>query len=167
METYRRIEGLVDFIAGRYGNAVEIGIGHFPDVACALKAKGLKVFATDIKPFKYNGLMVVADDVTRPDMSLYSGVDLIYSMRPPPEMIPYMMRLAEAVSADLIIKPLSSEYTEGFRLMRSENIVFFMWSYTYSNSVQGTLYISPSFPRRRESNFTQNGCPTENLGHDE
>ena len=48
METCRRIEGLVDFIAGRYHNVAEIGIGHFPDVAFALLDRGVDVFATDI-----------------------------------------------------------------------------------------------------------------------
>lgn len=125
METYRRIDGLVNFVAGRYGNAVEIGIGHFPDVAFALKGRGLKVFATDIKPFKYDGLKVIVDDVTDPDMSFYGGIDLIYSMRPPPELIPYMMRLAETVSADLIIKPLSSEYPERMEMCAKRKFYFF------------------------------------------
>jgi uncharacterized UPF0146 family protein len=126
LETYRRIDGLVNFAAGKYEKVAEIGIGHFPDVAFALKGRGLKVFATDIKPFKYEGLKVIVDDITDPDMSFYGGVDLIYSMRPPPELIPYLMRLAETVSADLIIKPLSSEYVERFSLMRNGDTTFFV-----------------------------------------
>lgn len=128
METCRRIEGLVDFIAGRYNNAVEIGIGHFPDVAFALLDKGISVFATDIRPFHYRKLKVIVDDITKPDLSLYDGINLIYSMRPPPEVVPYMERLAEKVSADLIIKPLSSEYLEGGRLIRNGNTTFFLWN---------------------------------------
>jgi uncharacterized UPF0146 family protein len=128
LETYRRIEGLVDFIAVGYTNAAEIGVGCFPDVAYALQGEGLKIFATDIKPFKYDGIRVFVDDVTGPDISLYRCVDLIYSMRPPPELVPYMMRLAEMVSADLIIKPLSADYVEGLSLMRCGDIVFFIWS---------------------------------------
>jgi uncharacterized UPF0146 family protein len=50
LETCRRIEGLVDFIAGRYNNAVEIGIGHSPEVAFALLSRDINVFATDISP---------------------------------------------------------------------------------------------------------------------
>ena len=46
METYRRIEGLVDFIAERYETAAEIGVGLFPDVALGLQKRGLKVFVT-------------------------------------------------------------------------------------------------------------------------
>jgi uncharacterized UPF0146 family protein len=120
---------LTDFIAGKYKIAAEIGIGHFPDAACALLEKGLKVFATDILPVHHTRIRVVIDDVTSPDSALYNGIDLIYSMRPPPELVPYMKRLAEVIPADLIIKPLSSEYPEGFRLMRNEGTPFFVWKW--------------------------------------
>jgi hypothetical protein len=133
LETYRRVEGLTAFIAAGYRHAAEIGIGPFPDVAYALTERGLKVFATDIKPFEYDGLKVIVDDITGPEMSLYCDVDLIYSMRPPPELIPYMMRLAETVSADLIIKPLSSEFAEGFSLMGNGDMTFFVRNNTCSN----------------------------------
>ncbi len=126
METCRRIEGMVDFIAGRYTNTAEIGIGKFPDIAFALLNRGMRIFATDIQPFKYKGLKVIVDDITRPDLSLYEGIDLIYSMRPPPELIPYMERLANKISAGLIIKPLSSEYIDGRRLMCHGNTTFFL-----------------------------------------
>lgn len=125
METYRRIEGLVAFVAAGYRDAAEIGIGLFPDVAYALMERGLKVFATDIQRFRYNGLKVVVDDIMSPNSGLYAGIDLIYSMRPPPELIPYMKRLAETVSADLIIKPLSSDYIDG-RLIRYGETTFFI-----------------------------------------
>jgi uncharacterized UPF0146 family protein len=68
------------------------------------------------------------DDVTEPDFSLYSSVDLIYSLRPPQELVPYMVRLAKTISADLIVKPLTSDYVGG-RLTRYENTAFFIWKY--------------------------------------
>jgi uncharacterized UPF0146 family protein len=125
LETCRRIGGLVDFIAERYRNTAEIGIGHFPDIARALIEKGVRVFATDIRPFHHEVIRFVIDDVTSPDMTLYKGVDLIYSMRPPTELVPYMKRLAKTISADLIVKMLSSEYPEGFHLMRNRDTTFF------------------------------------------
>jgi uncharacterized UPF0146 family protein len=127
LEKCRRIEGLVDFIAGRFKNTIEIGIGHFPDLAFALLDRGINVFATDIVPFQYRGLKVLVDDITCPDSSFYEGTDLIYSMRPPAELVPYMARLAKKISADLIIKPLSSEYAEGYRLIQNGNTTFFIW----------------------------------------
>lgn len=126
METCRRVKGLVNYIAGKYFNTVEIGIGHFPDVAFALMERGVRVFATDVRTFKYNGLKVVADDIMRPDISLYISANLLYSLRPPPELVPYMKRLAKNISADLIIKTLSSDYIEGLRLVNNGDTTFFL-----------------------------------------
>jgi uncharacterized UPF0146 family protein len=109
-------------------SAVEIGIGLFPDVAFALQRKGVKVFATDILPFYYEGLNIIKDDIMEPDFSLYSSVELVYSLRPPSELILFMLRLAKKIKADLIIKPLHSEYPEG-KLMCYENTNFFFWSF--------------------------------------
>ncbi len=122
-----RYEGLVDYMAANYVKAAEIGIGHFPDVALALIERGLQVFATDILPFRYRGLRVIMDDVTVPDIAEYASADLIYSLRPPPELIPYMVWLAGHLSADLIIKPLSSEHPGG-QLRSQGNTYFFLWS---------------------------------------
>lgn len=122
-----RYEGLVNYIAGRYGNAVEIGIGHFPDVAFALLKRGVRVFATDIQPFHYSGLKVIVDDILEPDFSAYTTLDLIYSLRPPPELVPYIVRLARRLSTDLIIKPLASEY-QGGQLIRHGDTTFFLWN---------------------------------------
>lgn len=129
METYRRIEGLVDFIVERYETAAEIGVGHFPDVALSLQKRGLKVFATDIKQLLYDGVDVIVDDITSPILSHYEGIDLIYSMRPPAELVPYIAGLAKTISADVIVKPLSSEYPEGWRLIGYTNTTFFIREY--------------------------------------
>ncbi len=120
-------EGLVEYIAEKYNNTVEIGIGYFPDVAFALLKKGVRNLATDVRPFQYNGLKVILDDITNPDLSVYSGIDLIYSLRPPPELVPYMEQLARTLSTDLIVKPLSSEYIGG-QIIRYENTTFFIWN---------------------------------------
>ena len=120
-------KGLVDYISSGYSCGAEIGVGHFPDVALALLQAGIRVFATDIKPFPHKGLKVIVDDVTQPNLSLYTGVRLLYSLRPPGELVIYMRRLAESISADLIVKPLASEYPGG-RLMREGGTTFFLWS---------------------------------------
>jgi uncharacterized UPF0146 family protein len=118
-------EGLVDYIAGTYRCAGEIGVGHFPDVALALASRGVGIFATDIRPFEYSGLNVIVDDVTGPDLSLYAGLNLIYSLRPPPELVPYMNLLARQLSVDLIVKPLTSEHPGG-QLTRHGSSTFFL-----------------------------------------
>jgi len=120
-------QGLVNYIAAKYLKAVEIGIGHAPEVALALKERGVEVLATDTRPFAYKGLKVIVDDVTKPRTAEYGGVDLIYSLRPPPELIPYMVKLARHLLSDLIIKPLSSEWADG-RLLRHGQTTFFLWN---------------------------------------
>jgi len=126
LETRRRIGGLIDFVAERYGRAAEIGIGHFPDVALGLQKRGVNICATDIRPFVHQGLNVFLDDVTTPKLSFYQGIDLLYSMRPPAELVPYIAELAKTIGADAIVKPLSSEYPEGWRLVRRGATTFFI-----------------------------------------
>jgi uncharacterized UPF0146 family protein len=70
------------------------------------------------------------DDVTMPVVSLYDDRDIIYSMRPPPELIPYMKKLAETISADLIVKPLSTDSIDEGRLIRYGNTTFLLWKFT-------------------------------------
>lgn len=123
-----RYKGLVDYISDRYNKTVEIGIGHCPDVAFALLRRGVHVFATDIEEFRYGGLKVIVDDIVEPNPSAYPPSDLIYSLRPPSELVPFMMRLAERLSTDLIIKPLSSEHLDG-QLVCHGDTPFFFWSY--------------------------------------
>ncbi|MES0350114.1 MAG: UPF0146 family protein [Desulfobacteria bacterium] len=122
-------KGLVDYIAIHYRCVAEAGIGHFPDVALALAKKTHLAFATDIKPLEHCGLRVIHDDVTEPDWSLYAGLDLIYSLRPPPELVLYMKRLARSLSADLIVKPLASEHPGG-QLTRHGTSTFFLWKFS-------------------------------------
>ena len=123
-------KGLVEYISGKYDCVMEIGIGHFPDVALALTERGVSVHATDIKPFEHCGpKKVIVDDITQPVLSLYAGLDLIYSLRPPPELVPYMNRLAGILSADLIVKPLASEHPGG-QLTRYGSSTFFTWKFS-------------------------------------
>ena len=134
METYRRIDGLVEYISGRYARAVEIGIGHFPDVAYSLIDRQVDLLATDILPFEYSGLRVVTDDITAPDLDVYKGVNVLYSMRPPAELVPYMVRLAEKISSDLIVKPLSAEYLNG-QLIKRGDTTFYLWNHRTKEKV--------------------------------
>jgi uncharacterized UPF0146 family protein len=120
-------QGVVTFIVNNYCRCAEIGVGRFPDVALALGRQGVQVFATDVRPYQHRGLDVILDDVMQPDLSLYAGVQAIYSVRPPLELIPYMERLAKAVTADLIVKPLASECPPAGRLTGSGNAAFFLW----------------------------------------
>ncbi len=127
MNSYHRYEGLVNYVLARYHHVAEIGIGHFPDVALTLQQRGVRVFATDIKAFHYKGLTVIMDNIMSPNLTLYDGLDLIYSLKPHPELVPFMLCLARRLSTDLIIKSLSSEYLNG-KLIRNGNTTFYLWS---------------------------------------
>jgi len=126
LEACGRAEGLIDYIAGRYTSVVEIGIGHSPKIAVRLLEKGIAIFATDTRPFDYEQVKVIVDDITDPDLSFYRNIDLIYSINPPPELVPYMKETAERVSADLIVRPLASDFLDG-RLIRHGNTSFYIW----------------------------------------
>lgn len=68
----------------------------------------------------------MVDDITDPDFSIYKDVEIVYSIRPPVELIPYMQCLANAIYADLIVRPLTSDHIEG-RLVKHKNINFYIW----------------------------------------
>lgn len=117
---------LTAHIADRYRSAVEIGFGGVIDVVRALKERGLRVAASDIRRYSFQGLRTFVDDITVPKISLYRGAQVLYAIRPPVELVPYMWCVAEAVFARaIIIKPLSGEYPGG-RIEGKGNGVFFV-----------------------------------------
>ncbi|MCX8026419.1 MAG: UPF0146 family protein [Thermodesulfovibrionales bacterium] len=120
--------GLVDFITSRYKTVVEIGIGRFPHISYLLINRGVSLFATDIYPIKHKGIRVIRDDIIKPDVSVYKGVQMLFSFRPPPELVPYMVNLAQRISADLIVKPLSTDHLDG-RLTCHKKTTFFLWEH--------------------------------------
>ena len=85
----------------------EVGIGKFDQIARKLSCrKHNTLIKTDILP---NDSTVIRDDITNPNMKLYEGTDIIYSIRPPSELQPHLVRLAVKIGAQLIIKPLTNE----------------------------------------------------------
>ena len=110
---------IAEFILGRYPSAkkiVEIGVGWSPYTALQLKSKlpEAELIVTDVNEqvakqlLKY-GLKAFIDDVSNPRVELYEGADLIYSIRPPFELIPKIIKLGEIVASDVLIAPLSED----------------------------------------------------------
>lgn len=123
-------EDIVEFIALKYGNAakiVEVGVGFQFDVAIALKKRlpNTLIIVVDVnldavKEAKKLGLTAYVDDILTPNMEIYEGASLLYSIRPPPELIPYICKTAKKLKCPLIIRPLSGEpidlhYQPGWR----------------------------------------------------
>ncbi len=108
---YKRIERLVaEYIGPRYRTAVEVGIGDNPHAARILANNGLDIVATDIKtPKEDPGVPFFHDDLCSPDLSRYTGKELLYSIRPGEEMIAPLLALARETGCDLLVYHLGFE----------------------------------------------------------
>ena len=85
----------------------EVGVGKFSQISDILeKEDNITIIKTDILPADAT---VIKDDITDPNLDLYLDVDIIYSIRPPSELQPYLVKLADEVGSQLIIKPLTNE----------------------------------------------------------
>lgn len=117
-DEYHRIGS---WIVGQYGNAkriVEIGVGGLPYVAIFVKERlpTTDVIATDVDRARLREIKArnpdidtEFDDVSNPNVELYKGASLIYSIRPPPELIPCIVKVASRVHSDVLVRPLSGE----------------------------------------------------------
>jgi hypothetical protein len=85
----------------------EIAVGKFDRIADYLASKdNIDLIKTDIAP---KDETVIKDDITNPNLELYKNIDIIYSIRPPSELQPYIVKLAVEIGSQLIIKPLTNE----------------------------------------------------------
>lgn len=121
-----------NYILKNYGHAsliVEVGVGTFQEVARNLKSHHkLNIVMTDIKPYHH----IIQDDICHPNLKIYKDTQLIYSIRPPEELHPCLVKVAKRVKSDLIIKPLSTDSInskEDFKLVNYEKAVFYKFSF--------------------------------------
>ena len=117
------MNGLIEYLSDRYHRVVEVGIGGYARVAIALRERGLRVTAVDILPQSL-AIPVTFDDVRSPRLKRYWGVQAVYAIRPPPELVSALKRLACQLSVDLIIKPLAAEPVDGQLLNRSGSFFY-------------------------------------------
>lgn len=113
-----------DYIQKNYRekSVVEIGVGSDFRVFKELKKRNLDIKAVDIRPSTGD---VIRDDVLNPDMGIYLGCGLIYSIRPPFELIHHIEKIAQNAGADLIIKPLSTDDTPPHGKLKNFKGAFF------------------------------------------
>ncbi|ADB57513.1 UPF0146 family protein [Archaeoglobus profundus] len=118
---------IADYISKRYsGKLVEVGIGYNWIVALKLKENGFRVVATDIRHIPIKDIEFYIDDITTPRLEIYSNSSLIYSIRPPPEIVPHILRVAKEVKADVLIRPFGNEFYSG-KLINYRGERFYVW----------------------------------------
>lgn len=107
---------------------VEVGAGKFLEVADNLqKHSKMNIILTDIKPSHKD---IIQDDITQPNLRIYDGASIIYSVRPPMELHQSIMDLAQTIGAILIIKPLSGDSIntrQKMRLVNYKKAVFYVY----------------------------------------
>ncbi len=121
---------IVEFIAKRYeGKLVEVGIGNYHCVAKKLSDMGFKIVATDFRAIKGlpDEVEFHVDDVMDPNLEIYEGAILIYSIRPPLELYPYIVSVAKAVKADCLIRPFGNEFAIDGKLINYKGERFYVW----------------------------------------
>ncbi|AFC99282.1 Uncharacterized protein conserved in archaea [Methanocella conradii HZ254] len=132
-------EGIAAFIKGSYplgSRIVEVGVGQHPEVAHLLQ-NDFDVICTDITESGPEGVRYVKDDIFKPDMALYKGASLIYSIRPPVDIQDAMASVAKKVGASLLIRPFSSEradlkkYFRSFKVINYQGAAFYVYNDGY------------------------------------
>ena len=107
---------------------VEVGVGKFSEVAKNLKKHSkMNIILTDIKPSHEK---VIQDDITQPNVRIYEGASIIYSVRPPMELHQSLLDLAHEMGATLIIKPLAGDdinTQQKMRLVNYKKAVFYVY----------------------------------------
>lgn len=118
---------IAEFISSRYsGKVVEVGIGNYTAVANFLLKSGFEVVATDVKERKVpEGCKFYVDDITTPNLRIYEGASLIYSLRPPPELFSPLLKLSRAIKADCLIKPLYGDSMDS-KIVNYKGVSFYL-----------------------------------------
>lgn len=74
---------------------------------------------------------VIKDDITNPTDKIYEDADLIYSIRPPEELQPDILKLSDNYNSDVIIKPLFTEeinfnFQQRLKLVNYKRMAFYI-----------------------------------------
>ena len=100
-------EYILNEVGDEDAQIAEVAVGKFDMIAEVLSSReNITLIKTDINPADES---VIKDDITNPDFRIYEGVDMIYSIRPPSELQPHLVNLAQKINCQLIIKPLTNE----------------------------------------------------------
>ncbi len=123
---------IVGFVRDEYeegARIIEVGVGARDGTARALAEAGFDVTATDRRGIDVHpSVEFVRDDVRSPDLNVYEGASLIYSLRPPYEIHADIDDVARAVGADTLLMPLADEgvSVDGFELVNRRGRALFL-----------------------------------------
>jgi len=125
-------EVIAEYICRHYSRkVVEVGIGYYWKVAEILANRGFDVIAVDFKEipaeFKSRCIKFVVDDIMNPNLEIYEGASLVYSIRPPLELYSYIVAVARAVGADCLIRPFGNEFAVDGKLINYKGERFYVW----------------------------------------
>lgn len=126
---------IAGYIAQNYWSAdkiVEVGVGKVPETVRELRRllPKCQLVVTDIEEPEElpEGARFVYDDVTEPNVQIYEGAGLVYSIRPPSELQPFLFKIAREVGADLLIKSVADEEVlEGGKLVNYRGGTFHLF----------------------------------------
>jgi len=114
---------------------IEIGVGYYFNVAKSLDTcESLDLIVIDankeaIERAKKEGLNAFVDDIFNPKLDIYKDADLIYSIRPPRDLQPFILNLCKKYNIPLLIKPLYGETPIGdLRLINYKGNALYAWT---------------------------------------
>lgn len=129
------LKAIAVYIAKNYESAskiVEACVGETTAPAAELKRllPNSKLLIVDLKrPSSVpDEIEFLKDDVTNPDLSIYKGADLIYSLRAPFELYESLLDIARKTGADLILKSVTDEEVpEKGELINYHGVPFYLF----------------------------------------
>ena len=137
---------LAEFISKQYSSArkiVEIGVGRSPYTALQIRKflPETELILVDVdeqvvEELRRLGFKAVRDDIQTPRLEIYENADLLYSIRPPFELIPRLIDLASLIGSDLIIAPLSEDaylsgIGRGLKIVRLREAIAYLFKSTH------------------------------------
>jgi uncharacterized UPF0146 family protein len=134
---FSKISHLISKLYPRARKIIEVGVGRSPYALLQLKSllPDAEVMATDIdseamRELNEIGIKSLIDNLFEPDERIYEGADLIYSIRPPFELIPKLAELGGRVGTDILVVPLSEdEYLSDLSMwekLKKDEIIAFL-----------------------------------------
>lgn len=126
-------ENFSEYIINNYQDSkkiIEVGVGKITETSDILKKHlpNTTINLVDIYPCNSD---VIKDDITNPTDKIYEDADLIYSIRPPEELQPDILKLSDKYNSDVIIKPLFTEeinfnFQQRLKLVNYKRMAFYI-----------------------------------------